>query len=259
MGWIGLGYDGVVGRTGFVFWLSLFVLGICLGRGVLALDQVDVLGWGVFVFVGVDWEGMGLFGWLGTGVCLRDCGGWGWDWWWVGRDCWFGCVRGRDHGDVWLCVCRLRRLIWKSKVSWSNIPNMFLPVLLTSPVHQNRSGTGCRMVRPWTAKRNFRKAGTWPHFSCRNSNTRFDLREFQQPLEGIVRPTDLAWAAVAHAPILLTKWWNPWKWAVWIWYACSTLWNNMPRYRNWQGKKLLRGHGAPWRIWHYLYVSWVCL
>ena len=29
--------------------------------------------------------------------------------------------------------------------------------------------------------------------------------EFQRPLEGIVRPTDLAWAAVAHAPIVLTK------------------------------------------------------
>ena len=29
-------------------------LGICLGRGVPALDQVDVLGWDVFVFVDVD-------------------------------------------------------------------------------------------------------------------------------------------------------------------------------------------------------------
>ena len=59
------------------------------------------------------------------------------------------------------CVCvQIMPLIWKSKVSWSNFPNMFLPVLLPSPVSQNRSGTGCRMVRPWTAKREFRKAGT---------------------------------------------------------------------------------------------------
>ena len=51
MMWIGLGYDGVVERTGFVFWLSLFVW---VFVWVEALDQVDVLGWGVCVFVDVD-------------------------------------------------------------------------------------------------------------------------------------------------------------------------------------------------------------
>ena len=123
MMWIGLGYDGVVERTGFVLWLSLFA----------------------WVFVWVEayppktkltcWLGMCFFVcrlrgyevvWLGTGtgVCLRDCGGWGWGWWWVGapglgRDCWIGCV-GDGTMVMYDCVC----------ADYAN--EQFLPVVLLS-------------------------------------------------------------------------------------------------------------------------------
>ena len=33
----------------------------------------------------------------------------------------------------------------------------YVVTIVTSPVPQNRSGAGCRMVRPWTAKGSFEK------------------------------------------------------------------------------------------------------
>ncbi len=125
---------------------------------------------------------------------------------------------------------------------------MFLPFLLPLPVPQYVSGTGCRMVCPffWTAKSSFRKAGIWNHFCCSRSKTTFDLIEFHRSLEGIWRPIDFAWAAVSQAPIRFAKCWNPrWNRAFWIWYACSTLRNNMPLCLNWHEKKLLKGSCGP--------------
>ena len=52
MDWIGIGWCSGENRVCVV--VEFVCLGVCLGRGVPALDQVDVLGWGLFIFVDID-------------------------------------------------------------------------------------------------------------------------------------------------------------------------------------------------------------